>query len=202
MEPLAISCQLFGGGFFSTEAALGNGTYQQLALTQSFEWNRWASCFSISFPIYLNRRLVLAEVRISALPGVGGTVAPSIPGMGNNYVPNQSIYAASGPRYSNAATVQVTYATSAPWLHYGVWVLRNTAISWILGMWIIAVQSEPLATIMSLDRRVLIGTFTALVPYHLSGTASSLSAIKSLSERSVEDSPAAWRCRHMVDPDS
>ena len=32
--------------------------------------------------------------------------------MGSGYVPNQSIYAAFGPQYSNAAALQVTYATS------------------------------------------------------------------------------------------
>jgi hypothetical protein len=32
--------------------------------------------------------------------------------MGTGYVPNQSIYASSGPRYSNATAIQMTYATS------------------------------------------------------------------------------------------
>src|SRR6516225_1579065 len=31
-----------GGGFFSTDSALGNGAYQRLALAQTFQGNRWA----------------------------------------------------------------------------------------------------------------------------------------------------------------
>ena len=46
--------------------------------------------------------------------------------MGTSYVPNQSIYAAFGPQYSNAAALQVTYATSRSGLDYRFWFLRDT----------------------------------------------------------------------------
>ena len=42
----------------------------------------------------------------------GWHLGSTIPGMGTSYVPNQSIYASVGPRYSNATALQLTYATS------------------------------------------------------------------------------------------
>ena len=45
--------------------------------------------------------------------------------MGLGYVPNQSIYAAFGPQYSNATALQVTYATSRRGSITASWFLRN-----------------------------------------------------------------------------
>ena len=101
-----------GGGFFSTDSAQGNGAYQQLALAQSFQWNRWNVQLLDQFSYLPQSAFGFGAGTNLGIPGVGGPVAPVIPGMGNNYVPNQSIFAAVGPRYSNAATIQVTYATS------------------------------------------------------------------------------------------
>jgi hypothetical protein len=102
-----------GGGFFSSSSTQGSGAYQQLALTQSFEWNRWNILILDQFSYLPQSAFGFGGTSNLGIPGVGGTVSPVIPGIGNNYVPNQSIYASSGPRYSNAATVQATYATSA-----------------------------------------------------------------------------------------
>jgi hypothetical protein len=44
-----------------------------------------------------------------ALPGIGGSLGPSVPGIGSSVLPNQSIYAAVGPRYSNALVGQISY---------------------------------------------------------------------------------------------
>ena len=100
-----------GGGFFSSSSELGNGWYQQLALAQSFEWNRWNVQLLDQFS-YLPQAAFGFGIGTSlGVPGAGGA-APVIPGIGNSYVPNQTIFASIGPRYSNAATIQVTYALS------------------------------------------------------------------------------------------
>jgi hypothetical protein len=100
-----------GGGFFSSSSELGNGWYQQLALAQSFQWNRWNVQLLDQFS-YLPQAAFGFGIGTSlGVPGAGGA-APVIPGIGNSYVPNQTIFASIGPRYSNAATIQVTYALS------------------------------------------------------------------------------------------
>ena len=101
-----------GGGFFSTDSALGNGAYQQLALAQTFQWNRWAMQILDQFSYLPQSGFGFGGGTNLGVPGVGGSIGPTIPGMGTSYVPNQSIFGGVGPQYSNAAAVQVTYATS------------------------------------------------------------------------------------------
>lgn len=101
-----------GGGFFSTDSSQGNGYYQELALSQSFQWNRWLVQILDQFSYLPDASLGFGGGTGLGIPGVGGSVGPVIPGMSNSYVPNQSIYASVGPRYSNATAVQLTYATS------------------------------------------------------------------------------------------
>jgi len=43
------------------------------------------------------------------VPGVGGSLGATIPGVGNSYLPNQTIFAGEGPRYSNTVVLQATY---------------------------------------------------------------------------------------------
>jgi hypothetical protein len=100
-----------GGGFFSTDSALGNGTYQRLALAQNFEWNRWAMQILEHFSYLPQSQFGFGGGTNLGVPGVG-SIGPTIPGLGLGYVPNQSIYAAFGPQYSNVTALQVTYATS------------------------------------------------------------------------------------------
>ena len=101
-----------GGGFFSSSSALGSGAYQQLALAQSFQWNRWNVQLLDQFSYLPQSAFGFGIGTGLAIPGAGGS-APVIPGIGNNYSPNQTIFASTGPRYSNVATIQVTYALSA-----------------------------------------------------------------------------------------
>jgi len=108
-----LSLNYSAGGFLTTDSAQGNGYYQQLALTQTFNWNRWQLQLIDQFS-YLPESSFGFGGGAGGLgtPGTGGPLVPVIPGMGNNYIPNQSIYAALGPRYSNASAVQLTYLTS------------------------------------------------------------------------------------------
>jgi hypothetical protein len=100
-----------GGGFFSTDSSLGSGAYQRLALAQNFQWDRWAMQILDQFSYLPQSQFGFGGGTNLGVPGVG-SIGPTIPGMGLGYVPNQSIYAAFGPEYSNAAALQVTYATS------------------------------------------------------------------------------------------
>ena len=101
-----------GGGFFSSNSAQGSGQYQQLALSQAFQWNRWTVQILDQFSYLPEAQFGFGGGTNLGIPGVGGSVGPVIPGMGNNYVPNQSIFASQGPRFSNASIVQITYVTS------------------------------------------------------------------------------------------
>lgn len=101
-----------GGGFFSTDSALGSGAYQQLALSQTFQWNRLALQILDQFSYLPQSAFGFGGGTNLGFPGIGGSIAPTIPGLGTSYVPTQSIYAAFGPQYSNAAALQLTYATS------------------------------------------------------------------------------------------
>ena len=101
-----------GGGFFSTDSALGNGAYQQLALVQTFQGNRWAMQILDQFSYLPQPAFGFGGGTNLGIAGVGGSIGPTIPGLGTSYVPNQSIFGGVGPQYSNAIAVQMTYATS------------------------------------------------------------------------------------------
>ena len=101
-----------GGGFVSTDSTQGNGYYQQLALSQTFQWNRWTLLLLDQFSYLPQSSFGFGGGTNLGVPGAGSTIGPVIPGLGNSYVPNQSIYGSVGPRYSNASSVQVTYMTS------------------------------------------------------------------------------------------
>lgn len=99
-----------GGSFFSTDSTQGNGSYHQLALSQTFQWNHWSIQLLDQFSYLPQTSFGFGGGTNLGLPGTGGSLGPVIPGMGNTYIPNQTIYAAVGSRYSDAGAVQMTYA--------------------------------------------------------------------------------------------
>ncbi len=100
------------GGFISSNSTQGNGSYQQLALSQTFQWNRWLVQVLDQFSYLPQTQFGFGGGTNLGIPGVGGSLGAPIPGLGVGYVPNQSIYAATGPQYSNAGVIQATYQTS------------------------------------------------------------------------------------------
>jgi len=100
------------GGYVSTDSTQGNGYYHQLAFSQTFQWRRLSIQLLDQFSYLPQSSFGFGGGTGLGLPGTGGPLGPVIPGMGNNYVPNQGIFAAVGGRYSNAASVQMTYTTS------------------------------------------------------------------------------------------
>lgn len=101
-----------GGGYFTTDSLQKNGWFQQLSLGQTITLNRWQIQFFDLFSYIPESQFGFAGGTNLALPGIGGTLGPAVPGLGASIVPNQSIYSAIGPRYSNAAAAQLTYSLS------------------------------------------------------------------------------------------
>ena len=98
-----------GGGIFSTNSQQGNSWMQQLALAQTFLWNRWQVQLLDQFSYLPQSQFGFGGGTGLGIPGGGGLTGPTVPGIGGGYVPNQSIYASTGPRYSNASVAQITY---------------------------------------------------------------------------------------------
>ena len=101
-----------GGGFFSTNSQINNGWYQQLSAAYNLMLSRAQIQLFDSFSYIPDSQFGFAGGTNLALPGIGGTLGPSIPGLGTAILPNQSIYAAVCPRYSNAFAAQTTYQFS------------------------------------------------------------------------------------------
>ena len=102
-----------GGSAISTNnTTQGNSYTQQVALSQSFHWNRWQLQLLDQFAYLPQSAFGFGGGTNLGIPGVGGSLGPSIPGLATGFVPNQSIYASLGPRYSNAGVIQANYMIS------------------------------------------------------------------------------------------
>jgi len=101
-----------GGGSFSGNSTEGNNFYQQLQFAQSFLLNRWIVQIADSLSQLPQSAFGFGVGTNLGVPGVGGSLGPTIPGVGNNFVPNQTIFSGYGPRISNSTVVQATYQLS------------------------------------------------------------------------------------------
>lgn len=101
-----------GGGFLSTNQVLGNGYYHELGITQGFNWGRLSLALLDQFSYVPEAIFGFGGAIRLGVPGVNGNLAPSSPDLVSNFVPNQSILASTGTRYSNASAIQLTYSLS------------------------------------------------------------------------------------------
>jgi hypothetical protein len=99
-----------GGGGFSTDSVEGNNYFHQFGMSQTFDWRRWQLQFIDQFSYLPDSQFGFGGATNLSLPGVGGSIAPPAPGLQPNYVPNQSIFSAIGPRYTNSFVIQTVYA--------------------------------------------------------------------------------------------
>jgi hypothetical protein len=99
-----------GGGYFSSDAAQGNGLLHELGLTESFKWRRWNLSLIDQFSFLPESAFGFGLGTGISIPGISGGLAPSLPGLQTNYQPNQSILTSTGPRYSNSFATEVVYA--------------------------------------------------------------------------------------------
>lgn len=100
-----------GGGYFSTNNQ-DNGTYQQLSFMQSFDWRRWQLQFFDDFAYLPLTQFGFGGLSGIGTPGIGGSLSPVSPLLGGVYLPNQTVLAANGPRYSNTFAAQANFAVS------------------------------------------------------------------------------------------
>ena len=98
-----------GGGTFSSGSTQGNSGYQQLAFAESFLLNRWIVQIVDQFAQLPQSAFGFGVGTSLGVPGVGGSLGPTIPGVGNNYLANQTIFGGNGPRYTNSVVAQATY---------------------------------------------------------------------------------------------
>ena len=108
-----LSLNYSGGGFISNDKTFGNGNYQQLGVTQDFNLGRLQLRFLDQFSYLPESQFGFGGATNLGTPGAGGALVPSLPGLGTNVTPNQSIFSSAGPRYSNAFAPQITYALSS-----------------------------------------------------------------------------------------
>ena len=101
-----------GGGFFSTANFEGNGGFQLLSLADTISLNRWQIQFFDSFSYLPVTDFGFFGGTGLGIPGVSGSLGAPIPGLSTGIVPNQGIFSAIGPRYSNAVASQITYQLS------------------------------------------------------------------------------------------
>ncbi|MGB9433548.1 MAG: hypothetical protein WBQ89_14995 [Candidatus Acidiferrum sp.] len=98
-----------GGGAFSTDSTVGNSGFQQLAFAESFKLDRWIIQIVDEFAQLPQSGFGFGVGTGLGIPGVGGSLGPTIPTVGNNYSPNDTIFSEFGPRYSNVAVAEATY---------------------------------------------------------------------------------------------
>ena len=110
----SLAVNYSGGGTISTapDSANLNGGYQQLGLVHEFDWNRWKLSFLDQFSYTTSSTFGFGSGTNIDLPGIGGTLGSDLPGLQNNYVPNQSVFGSIGTRYSNGGVVQTEYLLS------------------------------------------------------------------------------------------
>ena len=108
----ALSVNYSGGGYFSTDKAQGNGQYQQFAATYEIDRKRWRALLIDQFSLLPESSFGFGGTTGLSTPGIGGSLNAPQAGLQNNYLPNQSIFAGTGSRYSNSTAVQFSYQLS------------------------------------------------------------------------------------------
>jgi len=107
-----LSMNYSGGGGFSTDSTQGRNYLHQFDMTQTFEGQKWKLQFIDQFSYLPESQFGFGGMTNLSIPGVGGSIAPTVPGLQNNYLPSQSIFSSIGPRYSNSLVAQAVYALS------------------------------------------------------------------------------------------
>ncbi|HEY6945970.1 MAG TPA: hypothetical protein VI431_12580 [Candidatus Acidoferrum sp.] len=105
-----LSLNYSGGGTLSSNSAVGNGQFEQFGAFQTFNGRRTQLTMLDQFSYLPASQFGFGAGTPLAVPGVGGPLAPTLPGLQNGFTPNQSIFAALGPRYSNSSGTQLNYA--------------------------------------------------------------------------------------------
>ena len=95
-----------GGGDFSTDKTIGNGYFQQLGFSQTFNWQRWQLVFLDQLAYLPQSNFGFGSGTGLGLPGGGINTGVPQTGVGSN---GQTLFNAVGPRVSNNFTAQALY---------------------------------------------------------------------------------------------
>lgn len=98
-----------GGGTFSNNSAIGNGYFQQLGVSETFQWERWRLQFFDQFSYLPESNFGFGAGTTLGNPGVPIAQPPPQPGLGQNA---QSLFTSLGPQYNNSFATQVLYNVS------------------------------------------------------------------------------------------
>src|SRR3984893_5920870 len=98
-----------GGGSFSNNPAVGNGTFQELGASETFQWNRWRLQFFDQFSYLPESNFGFGAGTPLGSGGVPIAQPPPQPGLGQSA---QSLFTAVGPQYNNSFATQVFYTLS------------------------------------------------------------------------------------------
>lgn len=101
-----------GGGFFSSDSGQGNGQFHQLSSAFELDERRWQMLVIEQFSYLPQTAFGFGGTTGLAVPGITGALAAPLPGLQQTFVPGQSAFSATGPRYSSASATQLTYAVS------------------------------------------------------------------------------------------
>jgi len=101
-----------GGGFFSTDSNQGNGQYHQLSSAFQYDQRRWQFLVMEQFYYLPQSAFGFGGTTGLSVPGITGALSVALPGLQEVFAPGQSIYLATGPRYSNDSAVQLSYSVS------------------------------------------------------------------------------------------
>ncbi len=100
-----------GGGYAST-VDQGNGFFHQLGLRQTFTWQKWQLSLIDQFSYLPQSGFGFSATSNLDIPGIAGSLAPVLPVLQTNYLPNQSILTSYGSHYSNAVVTQLAYVVA------------------------------------------------------------------------------------------
>lgn len=107
-----LSVNYSGGESVSTNSTVGNSQYQQLGVFQTINWRRVRLTLLDQFAYLPAAQFGFGAGTGLAFPGAGGPLAPVLPGLGNGFTPNQTIFNTIGPRYSNSGGLQLNFLLS------------------------------------------------------------------------------------------
>ncbi len=101
-----------GGGFFSTDSQQGNGHYHQLASAFELDERRWQLLIMEQFHYLPQSAFGFGGATALGVPGITGALSVTMPGIQQVFAPGESVYTATGPRYSSDAAAQLSYSVS------------------------------------------------------------------------------------------
>lgn len=107
-----LSLNYSGGGFTSSDQAQGSGQYHQFGAVYEIDQRRWQALLVDQFSYLPESQFGFGGAAGLAYVGITGTLAVSLPGLQNQFLPGQTILTATGRRYSNASAAQLTYEVS------------------------------------------------------------------------------------------